>query len=929
MGFGYSRSSIDSFSGVSLNMKVALLHILILVLLILTAVEKGYAQFQIIHTPPQSVVEERTAVLQFTIPGYVPGAIDEASVFFRTDRAMHYTREAAVARGNVFEVRLPASFIQGTILYYYLQLDYLDGRFIRFPSGSPGAGVIEVPIRVSDLPPAEGQTARIDYRIMSPLPGTAAPTNDALIAISFFYPEGVADASGFRLFVNGMDVTNAADVSPFLITYLPQNVQEGETQVQLIYRDINRDIELVSWSFEAVPPGLAPDQFAERQPLAEGDIELVARNQVNAGQNFDFVRGSFQLRGSQGSWRYTANGLLTTQESARLQPQNRYGLHVSYADVATLELGHVYPVMNPLLMAGRRIHGAHLQTMFPSRRFNLQLLHGESLRSVDPLFEDIQEVIRTRELGGGTMVTDTSYVFGLQPGGRGTFTQQITGARIVFGAGHAFQMGFNAIRVRDLTSSIPYFTEYDAQGMQQWQSQLSPSQRQNLAQNPDLLQITRSAAAPVSNFAAATDLQLFMDRNRIRISADAAASLYNNDISRGAFTAERAEELGFDISENLVTLFDRLSWLIVINENMNALPFEIRGDETEFFVPRGIFAYQSQLGFNYFNNALNVQYRWIGPDFVSLANNGIRRDITGFTVIDRIRLLSNTLYVNLLFERLNDNLVGQLDATTYTQTLGTGINWFPLNRDLPRVNLNIRHSTRDNRTDWSNPFIAASQIPTDFVRNAIMNSDNVLLQAPTPRLQRTLQMNTSVSRAVDLDYATHDIMLTLGRIRTTDEQFLYGDFSNYSTGLGVTSQFFSMPMRTSAMLNYTKSTGQSGLTSVRIFGLNTSAGYTIMDDNLLLEGEFALLRNRIETTPLQVDDNGDPLNVFNNRFVPDPDNRLQDNALSAIFGASATYRLYEVHHFRLSANYTNVTSRVQNLRFPNDHLVQFRYTYYF
>lgn len=912
-----------------MNIKVLFLRILLTQLLVLAAVEVSYAQFQIIHTPPQSLDEERTAVLQFTIPGYVSGAVDEASIFFRTDRSLNFTREVAFLRGNVFEARLPASMIHGTTLYYYIQLDYLDGNVLRFPSGSPGAGVLEVPIRVSETPEIAGQTARIDYRIMSPLPGSNAPTNDALIAISFFYPEGVAEASGFRLFVNGLDVTNNAEVSQFLITYMPKDIQEGETQVQLIYRDFNRDIELVSWSFNAIPPGLAPDQFTERQPLAEGDIEMIARNQVNAGRNFDFIRGSFQLRGAQGKWRYSANGLITTQESARLQPQNRYGLHVSYADVATLEIGHVYPVMNPLLMAGRRIEGAHFRTMLPSRVFSLQLIHGESIRMVDPLFEDIREVIRTREFGVGTVVTDTSYVFGLQPGGRGTFTQQISGARLGFGTGHNFQIGFNAVRVRDLTSSIPYFTEYDALGMQPWQSGLTPSQRQYLQENPELLQITRSAAPPVSNLAVASDLQLFLDRNRIRVSADAAASLFNNDISNGVFTAERAEDLGFDISDNLTSLFDRLSWLIVINENMNALPFEIRDEETVFLVPRGIFAVQSQFGLNYFKNTLNVQYRWIGPDFVSLANNGIRRDIAGITVTDRIRLLRNTLYINLLYEQLNDNLVGQLDATTYTQTLGTGINWFPVNRDFPRINLNVRYTTRDNRTDWTNPFLSLGQGPTDFVRNATVTADNETRQAPTPRFQRTLQMNSSVSRSFDMDYATHDLMLTLGRITTTDEQFLYGDFSNYSTGIGVTSQFFSLPLRTSAMLNYTNSSGQSGLTNVRIFGVNTSAGYTLMDDNLLLESEFALLRNRVETTPLRIDDNGDPLNVFNNRFVPDPDNSVEDNAVSAIFGASATYRLYEVHHFRLSANYTNVTSRVQNLRFPNDHLVQFRYTYFF
>lgn len=898
-------------------------------MLLLCAAVPVYAQFQIIHTPPQSVEEERTVTLRFTVPGVVPGVLDEASVFFRTDRSLFFTREPALAQGNSFEVRLPAAFIKGTTLFYYIQLDIPDGRTIRFPSGSPAAGVLEIPIREASGTPLAGQVNRIDYRIMSPLPGTPIPANDALIAVSFFYPEGIAEASGFRIFVNGADVTSRASVSPFLITYLPEELPEGETDVRLIYRSDTGDIELTTWSFTATPPGVGPDAFTERPPFAEGDVQLTARNQMNAGQNFDFVRGSFQIRGQQGRWRYGANGLLTSQESDRLQPQNRYGMHVSYGEVATFELGHVYPVMSPLLIAGRRILGGQFQAAAPSGSFQIQVLHGESQRRIDPLFEDIEQLIRSREIGGGAIVTDTTYVFGLQPGGRGTFTQQITGARVGFGIPRYLQIGVNAIRVRDLVSSIPYFSDYDPTGMQPWEGQLSPLQLQHLRNNPELLQITRSAAPPVSNAALAADMQLTLDNNRIRLSGEVGGSVLNNDISMGSFTAERAEELGFDISDNLLSLFDRLAWLIVINENMSALPIRIENDETEFFIPRGVFAAQSGLGLQYFNNVLNVQYRWIGPDFVSLANNGIRRDIAGFTVTDRIRLLRNTLYINLLFEQLQDNLIGQLDATTYTQTVGTGINWFPLNRDLPRINLNIRHSTRDNRTDWVNPFLPDGVTRTDFVRNAVPSPDGPLEQAPTPRLQQTWQVSSSVSRPVDLAYGTHDVMLTFSSIQTRDQRSIYGDFSNYSTGLAVNTQFTSMPLRTGINLNYTRSEGQSGLINVRIAGINTSAVYTMMDDNLLLDAEVAFLRNRIETTPLQVDVNEDPLNAFNNRFIPDPDNTLRDNAFSSIFGAGATYRLYEVHHFRVSATYTRVNSRIQDVRFPNDHLLQFRYTYFF
>jgi len=887
-------------------------------------------QFQIIHTPLQEAQEGRPAILSFSVPGAGGDLSVEASIFYRTDLQLTYTREPALWQRNRFEARLPADAVQGNTLYYYIQLDYADGSMVRFPSGSPAAGVIETPIRVPQNQPPEGQTARIDYRIMSPLPDEPVAADEALIAIAFFYPEGSVDAGGFRLMVNGLDVTAQAEVTPFLITYVPEELPTGDNHVRLVYRDLTRDIELISWSFAAVPSGSLPDDgLADREPPLTGDVQLTARNQVNAGQNFDFVRGSFNVRGSQGKWTYSANGLRTSQESSRLQPQNRYGLQLAYSDMARLELGHVYPVMNPLLIAGRRINGGHLRINLPSRVFSLQVLHGESVRRVDPLFTDIEQVIRTRELEGGVIVTDTSYVFGLQSGGRGTFTQHISGVRLGFGYGNGVQIGLNAIRVRDLLSSIPYFNEYDPTGMLAWQQGLTPIQQQQLADNPEWLQITRSAAAPVSNTAFAADFQVNLDRNRIRLNSEVGASLLNNDISEGPFTAEKADELGFELDDNLITLFDRLAWLIVINENMNALPVRIENEQAEIIIPTGIFATQHQLGLNYVNNSLNVQYRWIGPDFVSLANNGIRRDIAGITVTDRIRLFRNTVYINLLYEQLQDNLIGQLEATTHTQTIGTGINWFPVARTLPRVNISVRHTTRDNRLSWSNPFLNGEQSGSDLVRNAVLSENDALLQAPTPRLQQTWQSSAALSYPLQLDYATHDIVLSFGTISTDDQRFRYGDFTNLSMGLAVNTGFYDWPLQTRLALNYTDSDGQSGLTKVRIFGVNLGANYTMLNENLLADAEVAALSNRIRTTPLQVDDGGDAANVFNNRFIPDPANQSRDEAFSVLASAGVTYKLYDVHHFRLSGSYTNVSSRVQNLRFSNDHLLQFRYTYYF
>ncbi|MCH8496074.1 MAG: hypothetical protein LAT57_10670 [Balneolales bacterium] len=906
-------------------------HIFIGIVLGISLTISAQAQIQIVHQELSAVEEGRELTIQFSLIGLTPESIDEASVFYRTDGALTYRRVAARFVRDAFEVQIPADQLRGNTFEYYIQIDFPDGASLSYPVNDASGNPIQAPIRTQTGTEIEGTTQRIDYRILSPRPNEAISQSDALIAISFFYPGDVINADGFRLFLNDIDITSVASVSPFLITYVPEEIELGLQTARLIYINGDSETEIISWQFNVVPPGTLPDRFESRQNPFVGDVELTARNQVNAGQQYDFVRGRINVYGSSGKLDYSANGMLTSQESNRLQPQNRYGLHISYSDFARLELGHVYPTINPLLMAGRRILGINAYVATPGHGLQLQVLHGESTRSITPLYTDITEVITERETAGGTILTDTTWQLGLKPDGSGMFGQTISGGRISFGSLQSVQFGINALRVRDNENSIDYFTEFDSFRMQPYLGSLTNEQRSNLQNNPDDLQITRSSTPPISNFVTATDLQMNFDNNRIRLSGDAAVSLLNNDISDGYLSNEIAEDLGYTLPSQAERIFERLSWLIVINENMNALPLRIEDDEAQLRIPRSIFAYQSQLGLSYFGNNANIQYRWIGPDFVSVANNGLRRDIAGYTITDRLRLLDNTVYVNLLYERLEDNLNNQLNATTVSSTYGSTVSWFPLNRSLPRVTVGLRYINRDNNENWTNPFFPGNgrSAAVRNVTTSTVDGEVVYIAAPTPRLQNTIQFNANISRPIDLDYATHDVFVSVNRINTRDQQFVYGDFVNTSLGMGVNSSFVSMPLRASINLNRTKSEGQGGLTNVTITGINASANYQLLDGALTLNAETAILGSSIESTPLRVDDRGTPGNAFDNVYAPDPGSTSREKSTSYVITTGATYRLHDAHQFRISGSYTNVVSRLQMMTIPNDHFLQFRYSYFF
>ena len=74
------------------------------------------------------------------------------------------------------------------------------------------------------------------------------------------------------------------------------------------------------------------------------------------------------------------------------------------------------------------------------------------------------------------------------------------------------------------------------------------------------------------------------------------------------------------------------------------LPLRVTGigtdsTNTEFFFPTGILGSNTEFSLIYPKNTLKLQYRWVGPDFVSLANSTIRKDISGFTFLDRFEFL--------------------------------------------------------------------------------------------------------------------------------------------------------------------------------------------------------------------------------------------------------------------------------------------------
>ncbi len=908
-----------------------------MLLLFLAASGVVCAQYTVQHQAPLTVERNAQNTLEFRVPGISEADFQQANLFYRYDGDFGYQQQEVEYRNGVFQALFTVNNPNASSLEYYFELTLNSGEQIFYPNNLPSENPEEVEVVESlgeDKPILEG----VDYTILSPRPGNGVTRDDVVIAIALFYEQSDLEPGEFLLLIDGQDVTSEADTSAYYISYVPDNLPPGAHTISLEYKTENQTYAVTQWRFAVVAPGQASFQGFGPSRVPQGQVELTARNQVIAGDINNAYTGRTSISGAYGKFRYSVNGYLTSQESVRLQPQNRYGIDLAYGDWWDFEAGHVYPVMSQFSISGRRVHGLNTSLHLLNDNFNLQFIYGELDREVTNQYDSL--IVEEITIGADSVV-DRNYLLTYQDGGRGTFQRRLFGGRVGIGNEEKFQLGFHMLKVRDDTTSIFNVRDYMdiVNSNVILNSNLDQPARDTLLANPDRLDVRGGNIKPRDNLVVGTDLKMGFNNNRIRFESEAVISALNNNIYDGPLTVERAEELGFDVDQGMADLLEQLSWLVIVNENMNTLPFKIQEDENgditgEAFFPTSILAGNSELSFRYPNNNFRAQYRWIGPGFNSLANSTIRKDVAGFTLTDRMNFLSNRLYLTLGYENLNDNVSGTRDATTNTITYRTNVSWYPVDRKLPRVSAGVRYRTRDNGIERQN-FL----LPDDLVNAAVQNIRQetrtingqdtlVTLVTPTPRSNYTVNINTSVTQQFNWMNARNDVSLSFSNLKTTDEVFAYGDVLSTSFSLSLNSRFSDLPLETQFGITTNSTEAGSGQNDISIFGIYTSGNYRLMEDNLIVNGRLAITKNKTASRMIEIrdDPNSEMLNdnPRDNYFVLSDD--VTKNSYSTfVLQAGARYNFNEYHALVFDANLTNVSGQNR----ANDRIVQLRYVFSF
>jgi hypothetical protein len=906
-------------------------------LFFLFATVSGFAQYTVQHQSPVVAEINSPIALEFRIAGVTEIDVQQANLYYRYDGRFSYQQQEVQFQNGAFATLLNVRDGNVSSVQYYFEVTLNSGEILNYPNNSPSQNPVEVEV-VEQLDEQKDKIEGVDYTILSPRPGTGLTNDDVVIAIALFYDESTLQSGEFKLLIDGIDVSAEADISDYYISYVPEGLKKGAHTISLDYKTQEKTFAVTEWDFAVVMPGQASFQGFGSSRAPEGRTELTARNQVIAGDINNAYTGRTYISGAYGDFRYSVNGYLTSQESPRLQPQNRYGVDLAYGEWWEFEAGHVYPMMSQFTISGRRVRGLNTSFHLLNDNINLQFIYGELDRSINNQYDSL--IVDEVTIGAADSVIDQNFLLTYQNGGRGTFQRKVTGGRIGFGNPEKFQIGIQALKIQDDTTSIFNVRDYgDLVGSSAIYSSNLGQYGDTLLANPDRLNVRGGNIKPRGNLVAGADIKMGFHKNRIRLESETMISALNNNIYDGPLTTERADDLGFDVDENTADLLEQLSWFIIINENMNTLPFRVAEDDNgdftgEPFFPTGILATNSELSFRYPTNNFRMQYRWIGPGFNSLANSTIRKDVEGFTFTDRLNLLSNRLYLTLGFENLSDNVTGTRDATTNTNTFRTNVSWYPIDRSLPRVSASMRYRTRDNGIKRQN-FLLPDNLVNAAVRNirqeqrTINGQDTlVTLTTATPRSNYTVNISTSITQQFTLMDMRNDVSVSYTNLKTTDEVFAYGDISSSALSLSLSSRFNNKPIETRFGVTYNNTESGSGLNKIDIFGLYAGGDISMLENKLNLNGRLAITQNKTKNRMLLIRDN--PTNEELNDNPRDNYFALSEDVTSNTFSTfvlqvGARYNFNEYHALVFDTNLTNVSGQGR----ANDRIVQLRYVFNF
>lgn len=648
---------------------------IVLVVLVLLTFQRGLSQVStsiVVHAPAEALSGTPIAVSAELLSGEL---IERVHFLYRVFGSSEYTRLEMDLRGNTARVLIPATQVRHPAIEYYLVLEKRDGTKETHPLGDgndPFARPPETTLRITitaDTAPA----SRV--LLLSPEADATISPDDLLISVSLLRTDSTIDRSATRLFLNGADITAEAVFADDIIVYAPKNfaihLAPGRHRFSVDLSDKNGNrVETAVWILTVGTGQPAETRPSTRPASYAATVQLESRREDVGGAGTWYNRGTAEMSTKYGDWRVRGTVFLTSDEEATRQPQNRYfvGVQSSWLRAG---YGDSYPMFPGLILSGKRIRGVSSSLLLGT--FNVDVALGRTTRGVEgrllkTIATDTLALEQQRDPGAAyAQITPDSW-------GKfsyGTYERDLFVIRPSFGSGETWQLGFTWLKSKDDVSSITY------------------------------------GVRPQENLVVGMDFVTRMFDKRIELRGEGAFSAFNNDISSGSFTDAYIDSVYPGDADAIRRARDILDNFITVNDNLRPLSFK----------KLSTLAYEVGLGANILDNSFKATYIYRGSEYNSFGQTFLRKDIQGFNISDRVRLISNQVFLTLGYEQLKDNTSKTKVATTTFSNITSSVSYYP-SFSAPNITLGYSRYSSDNGLPLTDNFSIDERTNRIFVQSS-------------------------------------------------------------------------------------------------------------------------------------------------------------------------------------------------------------------
>ena len=812
-------------------------------------------QKNLYHAPPSNAIKGKDLIISASLID-ISNPV-EAVLYYKTPLSDSYLETSFLNNGFNWEAIIPKFAITNNGLEYVIIFRFPQNRILSYPRIDPFNNPYSLQVIENPLDPKNNISNEIpEILILSPDIGEVVESDDVFIAASFFLTNNI-DTKSIRLLLNEQEKTSEIIFEDDILSYSPDQLVAGDYDVKIMMKNKDGDpLQPFFWSFTVGRISKESKGFAsyKGQVINRLSSERISGLVLNVAE----VQGKFDMDFNWAQLNIASR--ITSRETPYLQPQNRFSGKFSFGNFLKINFGDFYPRMNEFMINGKRVRGLELNTDFKWLKFDF--IQGELNRAVQ----------EQRFINGGfrlntnlsTKNNDGSFTYFLDRSGY-TFKRNIVAAKISTNLFKRLKFGVHALSVRDDTSSISislpdatFSSDSLVSGVAPGQYTFETFNTAVIGAGNQLKIISNdwSGKKPNDNLLLGFNLGTSFDDNKLILDFDWNLSLFNRNTWGGAisktnldtalddsldgFIGQQYDDSGSKINGgdaiNISQIpFDPLALedIFILNTNMTPLvPYDINSGLISGLVNMPSSAFRFSLKGNYTNSKILIEYRQIGPEYVTLGNPFLRNNTRQFTISDRASFLKNKLFINFGFKHLDNKILRTTVNPLNTNTFFVNFNFIP-GPGLPTYAVSLQSIGKNNE-----------KTKLDSVGGSIIdlredsNISNNMLAVTVPLKSNGVMHNITLNmgNVINLDNLASKRNVGYLFPKTDTRTISLNVASNISSELNTISQVSQTRLDVPIISNNTLQK-----TSYVWSNLSSTANYKLVDNRILLKGTLTLI----------------------------------------------------------------------------------------